>query len=280
MMVLVGCGGYSIPHSLIVIEFQFADESIEGLKYLEEYFENLGFHNYGVNEGIIELKKSQPGYSESDREFNQKYILYLSNQRYLDNEKSKLSIDIFDFSTKEVRDLGFREVPKDQPSLEIRIHNNRPGGFSKKAVQFHNDLLDHLRLKFGNAEVTKPPPAENHQEYLIKTISSLITTMISWLIVYSIPASILAIVVRKSSLTSDPTRRIIYVFFCALLGTPLPFPAATILVIPLPSFFALFGGSIEYFSRIKEFALPSLVVSIIISSLLAMYIFRSHERNI
>lgn len=70
-------------------------------------------------------------------------------------------------------------------------------------------------------------------------------------------------------------KRLIFAVVNAWLVAPLPFPAAFILVIPLPNLFAFPWTSTDYYSRVASFAAVSFPLTLLLCAVVSLFLFRA-----
>lgn len=281
---LAACGGYSVPHSKIDVVLSDITRGEVAIRSISDFLEIRGFQNHGVdNEMIALLRHRWPHETARDREFNDAHIQLLLRKLRYTKESADLIIDVIDYSDIEIREQNVHDNRRSMPFIEITIHNDRPGGFSESAREFHASVGDYLRRSnLGDIRVAANPPKDDWVEYFYITIVGFISGLALWLVVLLIPLVVIAVVVRRTPWLSDfssVSKRTIFVLLGVFFATPLPFPAASILVIPLPSALVWIAPDPDYFYRIREYIVPTLLGSFLVSTALAIRIFTSEKET-
>jgi hypothetical protein len=122
-----------------------------------------------------------------------------------------------------------------------------------------------------------PPPATNDREYWRISITNFIVVVVNWLAVFgvslAITGSLSVYIIKKASIRVS-IKRGIFVLINTWLVAPLPFPAATILVIVLPNVLAFPWTSLDYYQRVIDVAVVSFPIALILCTLISFRAFR------
>lgn len=274
-MLLVSCGSsYSVPRATIHVDLSENDSIDKMQETIVSYLEEKKFIDLGKDEEMLKLLEwSNTQHEGQLAENNNEQIKRIHRTLHLKNESLDIDVILIDYSDPLVKERyvnyssAVAEITN-LPALEINIYNYRPGGFSKEGHRFFSETYKLVSSKYGNsAYVIFQPPETNDEEYYTTTLSNLISGAFWWLIVYSVSLGLFGFLIMKGlKRTRLPIiwKRAIFTIFGTLLATPLPFPAATIFVIVLPSVLALPAIGSDYFSRVSDFAIPSFLVSTVI----------------
>lgn len=280
VLVLCSCGiSYKVPSATIQIALISADD-VDPLRVsIGSYLISRGFEDQGKDEEMLKILEARSSRTDlgSNNWVNFR-IEQLNLTQRLSNDKLNLEITIIDYSNVQAKKRHLKynteETPvTDGPSLEIGLLNHRPGGFSKNAFSFYNDLISVLEKTYeGEIRIIFSPPPTNQREYFRIEIINFISGIVWWFVVFSISISLFGFGIRlllKKVKLSILSKLLIFTFFGTILSTPLPFPAATILIVLLPSVFAIPSIGTDYFVRVFDFAIPSFSVSALLCTALA-----------
>jgi hypothetical protein len=154
-------------------------------------------------------------------------------------------------------------LPYDEPvaPFEVAIYEERPGGFSSSGNRFLSEFQESLKNSLGTSvTLATPPPKTDDAEYWRITTTNAFVGIINWLAVFGISIAITG-AISRSVLKLIPIRanakRAVFVLVNTWLATPLPFPAATILVILLPNLLAFPWTNLDYYHAIDVAVFPS-----------------------
>jgi hypothetical protein len=278
---LSSCGtSYSVPRATIHVELTENDSVDEMQEKIVSYLMQRKFIDLGIDEEMLRLLEwSNTQHEGKLVESNNEQIKRIHRTRHLKNEPLDIDVMLIDYSDPSVKERYVKyseaivEITKN-PTLEINIHNYRAGGFSPEGHSFFNEFYAFVSSNYGNrAYIVFQPPETNDKEYYKTTLTNFLSGAFWWFIVYSISLSIFGVVLIKGlkrTRLSIIWKRTIFTIFGTLLVTPLPFPAATIFVIVMPSVLALPAIGSDYFSRVSDFAIPSFIVSAVICFIISM----------
>jgi len=176
--------------------------------------------------------------------------------------------------------LGFS--PPSDHFVELEIFDERPGGFGPYGLAFYGRVVSALRGKYGTVlRVLSPPPPTNEAEYQRITWHNDITSAFWLAFAFTLPFLITGFVsyrLLKRVRTSRLLKRVTFSLLNAWLVAPLPFPAASILVIPAPNLLAFPWTNIDYYSRVKGFAAVSFPLTLLICAITSIFLFRAKEK--
>jgi hypothetical protein len=173
--------------------------------------------------------------------------------------------------------LGY--TPTADHFIELAIYDVRPGGFGPYGLAFYDRFVSELKRRYGASlrEIQVPPPT-NDTEYRRITTENTLASIIDWFLAFALPilvtGSMSRFVLQKLEISAN-LRRLIFVVTNTWLVAPLPFPAAFILVIPLPNLFAFPWTSIDYYSRVASFAEVSFPVTLLLCAVVSSFLFRT-----
>ena len=228
---------------------------------------------------MIQLLRGEwPHEDEQAKDFRKRQIELHLRLLHFSNDGENLSVDVIDYSDSSPRAFEFSARSCSAPCIEVTIHNHRPGGFSKSARNFHDEMMTFLNA--GNGWIVREavtPPPEDRSKYILVSAMNWVAGGIIWLIVFLLPLSAIGLLsglIPTVSRHSHIVRRTIFVLLGAFLATPLPFPAASILMIPLPSIFMWIDPDPDYLFSIRDVAMVSLSASACVGTLVSFLVFR------
>lgn len=276
---LVSCGdGYAVPSACLNIADLAEGEFPRLLASVHDTLASQGFEDLGTdNKTIALLRQGHPGHSKSEESAAR---LFERRHTFL-NSARHLRVVVTDFTNGIPEDLNFSYKPTSTRFAEIQIFDERPGGFGPDGLDLYGHFLSSLRERYGaTLQVVLEPPPTDDAAYRRVTIKNDILAGIDWLIAFILPFLITApltrFVLQKFS-AGKTIKRVIFVIFNTWLVTPLPFPAASILVIPLPNLCAfpwITADDYDYYSQIAPFAAISLPVVFGLCALVSLFLFR------
>jgi hypothetical protein len=233
---------------------------------------SAGFDDLGIDEEMIDLQRRT---APDARTAALRADPLLHEYTYF-NERRKIRVEIIDYTDV---DRPRRQLPYETPSgpfFEIRISEERPGGFSTSGHRFLTDLQRQLATLEAAVILVVPPPATDNATYWRITLSNFVGGAMGWLTVFSVSMALTGTVsyaVLKRIPISITAKRSSFAAINAWLVTPLPFPAASILVILLPHLAARPWTDLDYYHRVLDYAVVSFPVSIALLALLANALF-------
>lgn len=288
--ILMSCGSsYSVPRATLHIDVTNADQFNMLRGSISDFLIAKGFTALGKDEEMLDLlewssKKQQDGIAKT----NSNQINRIHRTRRFKSEELEIDVVIIDYSDPEIK-KRFVNYPtseskiSDSPALELNIYNYRPGGFSTEGHKFYEELFSFMESNYYSpVNIIFSPPATNQSEFYKITAINLLISGLWWLIVYTISIGIFGVIIIKTlnhTKFAVSTRRAVFSLLGTILATPLPFPAATIFVIVLPSVIALPSLGSDYFLRIQGFAIPSFIVSATLCVLVSIYFIKGSKNE-
>ena len=279
---LSGCGvGYRIDPAILLLS------DTDGLSLSElrgaagQFLEGQGFEDFGRDEEMIALLER----AQASGATTNSIAARLSSQYTYLNSKRNLRVIITDFTNPIDGQPNFAYSPPVGPFFEISVFEERPGGFSAAGNQFLATLQQDLEQTLAiPAIVAIPPPETNDAEYWRVTVTNIIGGILNWLLVFGISVATtgaLSSAALKRIRIGTNAKRSVFVLVNTWLATPLPFPAATILVIFLPNLFAMPWTDADYYQRVQDVAFVSFPVAFALCILISLKKFRQpkHERD-
>jgi len=238
-------------------------------------FEDLGRDDEMID--LLRFSESKSGLNG----LNNSSIERLQNEYTYLNRKRGLTVVISDFrDTRRDRQSSKYAMPSG-PYLEISIYESRPGGFSAFGQQFVSGFKSELVARFGDAVIqVTPTPPTNDAEYWRVTTINMVAGAIGWSIAFGVgllitsPISFYAL--RKLPVRTG-VKRAAFTLVSTWLVTPMPFPAASILVIALPHVFAAPWTDLDYYEQVKNMALYSFPISMIFCAIISVRVFRRSD---
>jgi hypothetical protein len=292
-IMLVSCGSsYSVPRATLHIDVPDANQFNILRDSISTFLLAKDFTDLGKDEEMLELLEWSNKKHQGD-------VVAKSNSGLIDrihrtirfkNEEFEVDVVIIDYSDPAVKkrfvnySTSESEI-SDSPTLELNIYNYRPGGFSVEAHELYEGLRSFIELNHNSPiNIVFSPPETDQYEFYKSSAINMLTIALWWLIVYMVSIGIFGLIIinilNRTKLAVD-TKRAIFALFGTILATPLPFPAATIFVIVLPSVLALPAIGSDYFLRIQAFAVPSFIVSAVLCVLISIYSIKgSQSENI
>jgi hypothetical protein len=272
VLTAAGCGGVGyriIPARLVLSDANGLSiqelRSAIGPKLVAD-----GFDDLGIDEEMIELKR-RTGVDEGALAVSELLhtYTYLSRRRHL-------RVEVVDYTGAARRRPSLPYEAPVGPFFEIRVSEERPGGFSASANLFLAELQEQLETLDGAVTLVTPPPPTDEAEYWRLTLKGYTAWILSWLTAFGITVTITG-ALSYAALRRAPLRvgakRGVFVLINAWLATPLPFPVAAILVWTLPNLLAFPWTYPDYYRRVLDSALFSFPVSIALCVLIARRLF-------
>ena len=266
-----GCGqGYRIDPARLLLTDTAALSVSELRVVVGPVLKAEEFEDFGRHEEMIDLLGQSEAAAETVARLQHEYT-YLNKHR-------NLRVVITDFTniTSDRPTLGYEEPVG--AFFEIAIYEERPGGFSSSGnrflVKFQKTLEESLDT---TVTLVTPPPKQDNAEYWRITVTNLVAGVFNWLVVFIIALSItggLSYWVVKRVPLGKVAKRSLFVLINTWLAAPLPFPAASILVILLPNLLAIPWTDVEYYRRVQDVAVISFPVAMILCTLISLRMFR------
>lgn len=277
----VGCASYIIePGRLLLADVE--DVSISEVRaVVGPFLEAEGFADLGLDEEMMRLV----GVSATEPESVSSFRAYLLREYTYLNERRNLRVVVTDYTDPQLERPTFQYSAPEDAFFEIAIYEDRPGGFSRSAheffYEFARELSESLPVSFS---IATEPPETRADEYWIITIAGIFGGALYWLIVFGVSAAIIGslffVVLSRIPITVG-VKRSLFVLGNTWLATPLPFPAASILVILLPHAFAFPWNRMDYYDRVLDVALISFPITLALSIAVSLKLFSKdrHQRR-
>ena len=289
-IMLTSCGSsYSVPRATMHIDVLDAHQFHMIRDNISTFLITKGFADLGKDEEMLELLEWSSKKHQGDIVAKTKtdQINRIHRTRHFKSEDLEVDVMIIDYSDTAIK-MRFVNYPTseteitDSPTLELNIYNYRPGGFSIEAHEFYKEMHSFIESNHnGSIRTIFSPPETDQGEFYKTSAINLLVGALWWFIVYLVSIGIFGFVLIKflnRTKLAVVTKRVIFSLFGTILATPLPFPAATIFVIVLPSVLAIRAIGSDYFIRIQEFAIPSFIISASLCVLVSIYFIKSQQR--
>ena len=168
---LVSCmQSYTVPRATIHLQTQDPSE-IELVKNtVDKFLLERGFVNKGIDEHMLELFTRSSG-NHNENQFQINHIEKLKKTIHYENKGLDMRVQTLDFSSLEFKkkhvQYEYSKVTiEDKPAVELNIYNSRPGGFSIKALDLYNDLINSKSITdISEVVVIYSPPPNNQREF-------------------------------------------------------------------------------------------------------------------
>jgi hypothetical protein len=276
LTILAGCGeGYRIvPARLNIVDA--TPESFPGAAttvhdfLLEEGFEDLGKYREMID--LIRQDNAMPPNVKREQ------LVRLDREYTYLNRGHHLRVVLSNYADGVPPEISLSYTPTSARFIELAIYDERPGGFGSYGLAFYGRLVSALKQRYdASLREIQSPPQTNEREYRRITAENTIASIVAWSLAFALPFSVTGSVSRyllQKFKVSANIKRPIFAVVNAWLVTPLPFPAAFILVIPLPNLFAFPWTSGDYYSRVASFAAVSFPVALLPCAAISMLLFK------
>ncbi len=288
IFILTGCGeSYTVPRATFHIDLNNPDEAKKLSLQMNEFLLSEGFEDLGIYEEMIDLLS----HNGARDEYNMKDIYDDQIQRtrlernYI-NRTRKIDVMITDYSDPELK-KRYVNYPTsestitDLPSLEVNIHNMRPGGFSADALLFYEKFHSLIKSKHdGDINIVFSPPKSDQKEFYRISAKNFIGKIFNWLVVFAVSITIFGLIIiklLKLTKLNILQKRAIFGISGSILSTPLPFPIATIFTTLLPSVLAIPLIGSDYFSRIADVGIKSFLVCFSLCAILSVLLIKEKK---
>jgi hypothetical protein len=273
---LGGCGeSYVVDPARLNVTGMADDSRDQLLKEVSSFLGQEGFEDLGKPEEMIALFQ----HGSMPETVKEQELDRLTRERTFLNAPHHLRVEFSDYSNGEPPKMALSYAPVSDHFVEINIYDERPGGFSPYGLGFFSRFLATLRQKHGTSLViVKEPPPTNEAEYRRITVVNAVGAGVGWFIALLVPFLFtggLSIYLLRKCRFSTPAKRLIFVLINSWLVAPLPFPAASILVIPAPNLLAFPWTDSDFYSRVASYAAVSLPCTLALCALASMFLFRS-----
>ena len=271
MLLVAACGvSYHLePARLTIPESDRASRQTV-IEALSQLLREKGFEELGTDERMISLL------SET-LDPHDPIVVELKHRYTFLHEARDLRVVVIDFTVPVMRARGPPYDPPPGPYFELSIYEGRPGGFSSEGHEFVLLLQEELRRMLGApVAMATPPPASDPGTYWTITITNALAMAVWWTMIFLVAMTVYAALAKKvlrNARLPLAAKRIIFVLAGTWLSAPMPFPAASILVVMLPNVLAFPWTDIEYYQRAGSVAALSFPVAFLLSTLVAIRIF-------
>ena len=238
-----------------------------------------GFDDLGKAEETIALIRRDNAMPSSAR---RELLVRLEREYTYLNRRHDLRVVLSDYTDGIPAGLSLGYTPTSDHFVELAIYDERPGGFGTYGLSFYRRLVSALTQRYGASlhEIARPPPTDE-REYRRITAQNTIAALVAWSLALVVPflitGSLSRRILRRLEISAT-LKRVIFSVVNTWLVAPLPFPAAFILVIPLPNLFAFPWASAEYYTRVWPFAALSFPVTLLLCTLVSLFLFT--KRNL
>jgi len=275
LTLLAGCGeGYRIVPAWLNLDE--ASGTLPGAETtVHDFLIREGFEDLGKYEEMIALIRQDNATPSSVK---REQLARLEKEHTYLNGRHHLRVVLSNYVDGVPAEIRLGYTPISDHFIELAIYDERPGGFGPYGLAFYDRLVSALRQRYGSAlhEIQTPPPT-NESEYRRITIKNTIVGIAGWCLAFALPFLVTGplsyYVLLKLSISSN-LKRLSFAVINTWLVTPLPFPAAFILVILLPNLFAFPWTSTDYYSRVASFAAVSFPVTLLLCAAVSLLLFR------
>jgi hypothetical protein len=271
-----GCGeGYRIDPARLLLTDTAALPVSELRRAIGPVLQAEGFEDFAQDEEMIALLSQSDANGEMVARLRREYT-------YL-NKRRDLRVVVTDFTdmTSVRPPLAYKEPVR--PFFEVAIYEERPGGFSSSGNQFMVKFQETLERSLGASVIlVTPPPKSDNAEYWRITVTNFFAGAFQWIIAFTIALAItggLSYWILKRMPLGASAKRGIFVIVNTWLATPLPFPAASILVILLPNLVAMPWNNLDYYRRVQDVAVFSFPIALIMCVLISLRMFRNPKAH-
>ncbi len=277
LTMLAGCGeGYRIvPARLNIVDV--APESFPGaVTAVHDLLVREGFEDLGKYEEMIALIRQDDAMPPSVK---REQLVRLDREYTYLNRRHHLRVVLSNYADGVPPEMSLSYTPTSDHFIELAIYDERPGGFGPYGLAFYNRVVSALTERYGASlrEIQFPPPT-NETEYRRITAENAIAGTVAWSLAFALPllltGSLSRYALQKLKISMN-LKRLIFAVVNAWLVAPLPFPAAFILVIPLPNLFAFPWTSTDYYSRVASFAAVSFPLTLLLCAVVSLFLFRA-----
>lgn len=271
MFVLAACGvSYHLEPARLTVSGSELTSREAMLDALSPLLREQGFEDLGTDEQMISLLRRTRGSDE-------RLLFELQNRYTYLHGARDLRVEVIDFTVPGMRTSALPYDPPPGPYFELSIYEGRPSGFSAEGHAFVSLLQDELGRTLGEpVAMVTPPPASNSRAYWVTTIVNAATTVVWWTVVFLVTIFLCAVLARialRRAPISRAAKRGIFLLAGTWLAAPLPFPAASILVVMLPNIFAFPWTNIEYYQRVGTVAALSFPIAFLLCTQIAVWVF-------
>jgi len=268
---VAGCGeSYQIPRAQFVIADTGGTSILRVLDAIKGLLSVEGFDDLGTDDEMIDLLRHSGGSA-------QLIALYEHRYTYL-NKARKLTVEVTDYTDPLGLVPSVSYAKPAGPFIDITVLEERPGGFSEAGHRFLDSLQTNLQNSLGRpVMLITPPPPDDDAEYRRITRSNTAALLVSWLLVIGVTLAItgpLFVYLLNRIAVPLSVKRSMFALINTWLVTPLPFPVAFIATIPLPNLLAFPWTDLDYYHRIRDFAVVSFPSALFVCTLVAVLSLR------
>lgn len=274
---LASCGeGYRIVPARLNILGVTPESFTDAATTLRDILVREGFEDLGKYKDMIALVNQDNAMPPSVK--RQQLVRLDREYTYL-NERHHLRVVLSNYADGVPPEIRLDYARISDHFIELAVYDERPGGVGQYGLGFYDRLVAALKQKYGaSVRVVESPPPTNEGEYRRITTENTIAAIIAWFMAFALPllvtGSLSRYLLQKLSISTGLTRAI-FVMTNTWLVTPLPFPAASILVIPLPNLLAFPWTSADYYLRVASFAAVSFPVTLSLCAIVSLFLFRA-----
>lgn len=268
-LVVAACGAsFSLDPARFVLSDGEGLSREKVLLVVSPFLARHGFEDLGIDQEMIDLVERSPVKDES-------HLADLRNRLTYLNRDKNLRVMVTDYSDPSRRRPMLAYQAPAGPFFELSVYEERPGGFSPDGHRFVSALHEELRHALTTTMVT-PPPATDQSVYWRTTAINGLGLAVQWALAFSIAVAatgtMTLYVLRRLPLRRT-TKQGLFVLINTWLATPLPFQAATILVVLLPNLFAFPWTYADYSRRVQDVAVVSFPISLTLCFLISLWLF-------
>jgi len=274
---LAGCGeGYRLVPARLEIDGVTPKSFPEAATTLHGLLVGEGFDDLGKYDEMIALIRQ--GNSMPPSVKREELARLEREYTYLDG-RHHLRVVLTNYTDGVPTELSLGYAPISNHFVEVAIYDERPGGFGPYGLAFYRRFASVLKQRYGASvhTVQTPPPTDN-REYRRITAKNTRAAILAWSLALALPllatGAVSRHILRKLEISAH-LKRLIFSLVNAWLVAPLPFPAAFILVIPLPNLFAFPWTSTDYYARVAPFAAVSFPATFLLCAVVSLFLFRA-----
>ena len=274
---LGSCGeGYQVKPAIlnVIVAPEQSREQMENV--VSSVLKSEGFDDLGRYDEMIALIRQDHAMPASAR---QEELARLNRERTFLSDPHHLRIVRADYSNAALIDYRLlRYKPSSDHFIELKIYEERPGGFSSDGIRFYERFLSALQKQFGaSVVVVKTPPPTNEAEYRRITLANEMGAIVGWAIaalVGLLLTGLLSVYLLNRLKISTMARRLAFVLVNTWLVAPLPFPGGYIFVFPGPNLIAFPWTDWDFYSKVMSYARVSFPCALVLCALISALLFR------
>jgi hypothetical protein len=264
--ILAACGeGYRLEPARVTIDGVIPKAFPAALKTVHDVLVSEGFEDLGKYEEMIAMTQQDNSMPPSVK---REQLVRLEREYTYLNSRHHLRVVLTNYTDGVPTEISLSYAPTSGHFVEAAIYDERPGRFGPYGLAFHRRLVAALKQRCGaSVRTVETPPPTDQREYRRITAKNTRAAMLAWSLALALPLLVTGAVSRHLLRTlkiSANLKRLIFSVVNAWLVAPLPFPAAFILVIPLPNLFAFPWTSTDYYAHVAPFAAVSFPVTFLL----------------